>query len=58
MPWPPASPPPTTSRSYVFIDSDSQVVPDSVNTLVEYFSDPRVGAVADTPTSPTSSTTC
>ncbi|AFM18860.1 glycosyl transferase [Mycolicibacterium chubuense NBB4] len=30
----------------VFIDSDSQVTPDAVTTLVRYFADPRVGAVA------------
>ena len=31
---------------YVFIDSDSQVTPDAVKTIVEYFGDPKVGAVA------------
>jgi hyaluronan synthase len=31
---------------YVFIDSDSQVMPDAVATIVEYFGDPKVGAVA------------
>ena len=31
---------------YVFIDSDSQVMPDAVKTIVEYFGDPKVGAVA------------
>ena len=31
---------------YVFIDSDSQVMPDAVSTIVEYFDDPKVGAVA------------
>ena len=31
---------------YVFIDSDSQVMPDAVSTIVEYFGDPKVGAVA------------
>ena len=31
---------------YVFIDSDSQVAPDAVRTIVEYFGDPGVGAVA------------
>jgi hyaluronan synthase len=30
---------------YVFIDSDSQVMPDAVDTIVQYFSDQRVGAV-------------
>ena len=30
---------------YVFIDSDSQVMPDAVDTIVQYFADPRVGAV-------------
>jgi hyaluronan synthase len=31
---------------FVFIDSDSQVAPDAVKTIVEYFGDSRVGAVA------------
>ena len=31
---------------FVFIDSDSQVTPDAVKTIVEYFGDPKVGAVA------------
>jgi hyaluronan synthase len=31
---------------YVFIDSDSQVTPDAVKKLMEYFGDPKVGAVA------------
>jgi hyaluronan synthase len=31
---------------FVFIDSDSQVMPDAVSTIVEYFGDPSVGAVA------------
>ena len=31
---------------YVFIDSDSQVAPDAVDTLVQYFQDGDVGAVA------------
>ncbi|RZT16240.1 hyaluronan synthase [Mycobacterium sp. BK558] len=31
---------------YVFIDSDSQVMPSAVDTIVQYFLDPMVGAVA------------
>jgi hyaluronan synthase len=31
---------------YVFIDSDSQVAPDAVGTIVQYFKDGNVGAVA------------
>jgi hyaluronan synthase len=30
---------------FVFIDSDSQVQPEAVHTIVQYFADPRVGAV-------------
>lgn len=31
---------------FVFIDSDSQVTPNAVRTIVRYFADPKVGAVA------------
>ncbi|WP_082695778.1 glycosyltransferase family 2 protein [Mycobacterium sp. IS-1742] len=31
---------------FVFIDSDSQVTPDAVRTIVRYFANPEVGAVA------------